>query len=256
MVDLAQSVRGKRVWVTGASSGLGRHFAKVLAAAGAEVAVSARRIDRLQSLVDETRASGNVVLPFPCDVTDPVSIDQAAKGVRMGLGGLDALVNNAGVAGGGPTLATPVNEIDRILDTNLRGALLVAQAAARLMVEGGRGGAIVNIASILGSRVSAGVVPYIASKAGLIRATEALALEWARHGIRVNAIAPGYFATEINEGFLESEAGQATLKRIPQRRIGQPQDLDAVLLLLTGDAAPYRPGATIPVDGGHLCSTL
>jgi len=256
MVDLARSVAGKRIWVTGASSGLGRHFATLLAASGAEVAVSARRVDRLQDLVKETRAAGNVVLPFPCDVTDPVSIDQAAKGVRMGLGGLDVLINNAGTAGGGPMVATPVNEIDRILDTNLRGALLVAQAAARLMIEGGRGGAIVNIASILGFRVSPGVAPYVASKAGLVRATEALALEWARHGIRVNAIAPGYFATEINEGFLDSEAGQATLKRIPQRRIGTPSDLDAVLLLLAGDAAPYMTGATIPVDGGHLCSSL
>ena len=165
------------------------------------------------------------------------------------------LVNNAGIANTAPALHLAEDDWDRVVDTNLKGAFLCAQAAARLMKDGG-GGTIVNVASILASRVAAQVAPYAASKAGLVQLTRALALEWARHGVRVNALLPGYVETEINRGFFASEAGRAMLKRIPQRRLGQPADLDGPLLLLCSDASRYMTGAEIAVDGGHLVSSL
>jgi NAD(P)-dependent dehydrogenase (short-subunit alcohol dehydrogenase family) len=167
------------------------------------------------------------------------------------LGSLDILINNSGIAPTAAAIDLDEAEWDRCLDTNLKGAWLMAQAAAHKMIEGGKGGVIVNTASILSIRVQKGTAPYAISKAGLLQMTKALALEWARYGIRVNAIAPGYIETDINRDFLKSELGQQMMKSIPQRRFGQAEDLDGALLFLTSDASQYVTGVFLPVDGGH-----
>ncbi len=172
------------------------------------------------------------------------------------FGGLSILVNNAGVSGAARAADLSESEWDQVLDTNLKGVFLVAQAVAQGMRASGRGGAIVNIASILGHRVAGGVSAYAASKAGVIQLTKALALEWARDGIRVNALCPGYIETDINREFFATEPGQQLIRRIPQRRLGQPEELDGALLLLASQAGSYITGSTIAVDGGHLVSSL
>ena len=252
---VAMSLEGRVALVTGASGGLGAHFAGVLAGAGARVAVAARRLEGCGAVRDAIRAAGGDAEVFRLDVTDAASVRVAFDAVAARFGRLDVLVNNAGISLAGPTLDLPEDDWDRVMDTNLKGPFLCAQAAARLMKDGG-GGAIVNVASILGLRVAAQVAPYAASKAGLVQLTKALALEWARHGVRVNALLPGYVETDINRNFFASEAGQAMVKRIPQRRIGTAADLDGPLLLLCSDASRYMTGAEIAVDGGHLVSSL
>lgn len=247
--------RGRVALVTGASGGLGAHFAGVLARAGFRVAVAARRVEGCAAVCDAIRAGGGEAEAFALDVADAGSVKAAFAAVSARFGRLDALVNNAGVATTAPALDLAEGDWDRVVDTNLKGAFLCAQAAARLMTENG-GGTIVNVASILGLRVAAQVAPYAASKAGLVQLTKALALEWARHGVRVNALCPGYIETDINRAFFRSDAGQAMLKRVPQRRLGQPEDLDGPLLLLCSDASRYMTGAAIAVDGGHLVSSL
>lgn len=246
---------GRVALVTGASGGLGAHFALVLARAGARVAAAARRVEGCAVVRDAIRAGGGEAEVFRLDVTDTGSVRDAFAAVEARFGGLDILVSNAGISAAGPTLDLAEEDWDRVVDTNLKGAFLCAQAAARIMTAHG-GGAIVNVASILGLRVAAQVAPYAASKAGLVQLTRALALEWARHGIRVNALCPGYVETDINRGFIESVAGQAMVKRIPQRRIGTAEDLDGPLLLLCSDASRYMTGAEIAVDGGHMVSSL
>lgn len=249
-------LRGKTALITGASGGLGGHFARTLTAAGARTILAARRLDRLGELAREIEASGGDALVVGLDVTDGSSVEAAFDEAQAAAGGVDILVNNSGVAIGRPAVDIEEGDWDRVIDTNLKGAWLMARAFARRAIERGSGGSIVNIASILGLRVAKGVAPYSASKAALEHLTRSLALEWARHGIRVNAIAPGYFETEMNQGFLDSDAGQATLKRIPLRRAGDVAELDGALLLLAGDASSYMTGSTLVVDGGHLCSTL
>ncbi|NUB07083.1 SDR family oxidoreductase [Azospirillum sp. Vi22] len=242
--------------VTGASAGLGRHFAGVLAAAGARVALAARRRESLDAAVAEIEAAGGQAIAVPLDVTDAASVRNGVREAAGALGGLDILVNNAGATVAKPALDYAEEEWDRVIDTNLKGAFLTAQETARVMREQGRGGSIVNIASILGLRVAGHVVAYTASKAGLVQMTQALALEWARYGIRVNALAPGYMETDLNRDFLATDAGQALIRRVPQRRLGRLADLDGPLLLLCSDASAYMTGAVVPVDGGHLVSTL
>ncbi|MGV8187553.1 SDR family NAD(P)-dependent oxidoreductase, partial [Pseudomonas aeruginosa] len=171
-------------------------------------------------------------------------------------GPLDVLVNNAGVSDSQPLLACDDQSWDRVLDTNLKGAWAVAQESARRMVAAGKGGSLINVTSILASRVAGAVGPYLAAKAGLAHLTRAMALELARHGIRVNALAPGYVMTDLNEVFLASEAGDKLRSRIPSRRFSVPADLDGALLLLASDAGRAMSGAEIVVDGGHLCSSL
>ena len=244
---------GKTALVTGASSGLGRHFAVLLAAQGARVILAARRREALEEACAEIVRAGGAASALALDVTDEDSVAAAFAGLSAAP---DIVVNNAGISGGGPALDIDADAFDRVIDTNLRGTFLVAQAAARSMRAAGRGGAIVNIASILGHRVAGNVSAYAASKAGLVHLTKALALEWARHGIRVNALCPGYFETDINRDFFASEAGQALVRRIPQRRLGRPGDLDGALLLLASDAGSYITGASLAVDGGHLVSSL
>jgi NAD(P)-dependent dehydrogenase (short-subunit alcohol dehydrogenase family) len=250
------SLQGRCALVTGASSGLGAHFAGVLADAGAQVWLAARRTDRLQELQARLCETGASVRSVALDVTDASSV-RAAFDAFAAAGALpDVVINNAGVGSGTPALEASEAAWDSIVDTNLKGAWLVATEAARRMVAAGAGGSIVNVASILGERVGMYVAPYAASKAGLMQLTRALALEWARHGIRVNALAPGYIATDINRDFLASPHGDKMRQRIPQRRFGEPRDLDGPLLLLASDAGRYMTGAMVAADGGHLVSGL
>ncbi|MEN5033207.1 SDR family oxidoreductase [Pseudomonas sp. TWI929] len=243
---------GRRALVTGASSGLGRHFATTLAAAGAEVVVTARRLAPLQSLVESIELAGGRARALALDVT---CRDDVCR-VLDAAGTLDVLVNNAGVSDSQPLLACDDQSWDRVFDTNLKGAWTVAQECARRMVAAGQGGSLINVTSILASRVAGAVGPYLAAKAGLAHLTRAMALELARHGIRVNALAPGYVITELNDAFLAGEAGEKLRLRIPSRRFSQPQDLDGALLLLASDAGRAMSGTEIVVDGGHLCSSL
>ncbi|MGE0388270.1 MAG: SDR family NAD(P)-dependent oxidoreductase [Gammaproteobacteria bacterium] len=247
---------GRVVLVTGASRGLGQHMAVTLARHGAKIAVTARRTDSLSATVAAVRAAGAAALAVALDVTRGESIREAAAEVERDLGPIDVLVNNAGVTASMPALEQTEAVWDEILDTNLKGPFLMAQEVARQMLRHKRGGSIVNIGSILGLRQAGAVVSYAVSKAGLTQLTRILAFEWARHGIRVNALAPGYFSTELNREFLGSDAGQALVKRIPQRRLGNPEELDGALLLLASGAGSYMTGTVIPVDGGHLVGTL
>lgn len=249
-------LKGKRVLVTGASSGLGAHFARLLAERGAVVAAAARRIDRLQDLARDCAGSPGRVVPLALDVGSTAAVAAGVAAAAAALGGLDVLINNAGVAESERALAVTEAQWDAQLDVNLKGCFFCAQAAAKLMAEQPQGGAIVNIASILGERVAASVAPYAISKAGLIQMTRALALEWARYKIRVNALAPGYVVTDINRDFFAGEAGEALKKRIPMRRAGELADLDGPLLLLCSQASRYMTGAVVAVDGGHLVSGL
>ncbi|WP_018260787.1 SDR family NAD(P)-dependent oxidoreductase [Methylobacterium sp. WSM2598] len=253
-MDLAAGLRGRHVLVTGASSGLGAHFARLCARSGAEVTVAARRRDRLDRLVEALREAGAPqASAVALDVADADSVEAAFAGLdRLP----DVVVNNAGVAEGGPALDTDLSVFDRVIATNLRGVWAVSVAAARRWRGAARGGVILNVASILGLRVAGGVGPYTVSKAGVVQMTEALALEWARYGIRVNALAPGYIDTDINRDFFATPAGEALVRRIPMRRLGQPEDLDAAFLLLATDASAWMTGVTLPVDGGHLVSGL
>lgn len=228
---------GRTALVTGASGLLGGHFCRVLAQAGARVVPAARRIDAL--------GPGALRL----DVTDEASIAECLDAA----GPLDILVNNAGVAITRPLLDHTAADWDAVMGVNLRGAFLMGIAAAKRMP---RGGSIINIASVLGERIIPGVAGYTAAKAGLLHLTRQMAVELARQSIRVNAIAPGYIASDINAEFFAGPAGQAMVKRIPQRRLGQPEDLTGALLLLASDAGAHMTGSTITVDGGHSIGSL
>lgn len=242
--------------VTGASSGLGRHFASTLARAGASVAVCARRLDEMQNLVDELQTLGVQASAVRMDVTDASSVRAGFADIEKKLGTVDLIVNNAGVASTQFLLEHDEATWDQVIDTNLKGAWLVAQEGAKRLVAAGIGGSIINIASILGERVAAGATAYAASKAGLIHLSKTMALELARYNIRVNAIAPGYFATDLNRDFLASAAGERLMSRIPQRRFARAQELDGALLLFASDAGSYITGSVLAVDGGHLVSSL
>ncbi len=247
---------GKTALVTGASGGLGRHFAGVLAGAGARVAVCARRMDKVTETVAGIESAGGKAIGVEMDVTDSAGVAAAFEAIEEQAGPVTVLVNNAGVAGGKAALDLTEDDWDRILDTNLKGAWTVAQEAAKRMAAAGGGGVIVNIASVLGLRVGKGVLPYAVSKAGLVQMTKALALELAPRNIRVNALAPGYVETELNREYLASEHGQKQLKRIPFRRPGTMEELSGPLLLLASDASDYMTGSILAVDGGHLVSSL
>ena len=249
-------IQGKVALVTGASSGLGNHFARTLAASGATVIVAARRTEKLAALVEAIGADGGNALAVAMDVNDRVSIDAAFAQAANAVGAPDIVVNNAGIAISKPSLDLTEEDWRSVLDTNLDGVWRVAQAGAKAMIAAGKGGSIVNIASILGLRVAASLLSYATSKAAVVQLTKALALEWARYGIRVNAIAPGYVETDMNREVLNSEAGQAMVKRVPQRRIGKVEDLDGALLLLASGASSYMTGSVVVVDGGHVVNSL
>ena len=248
-----EDLHGKRVLITGASSGLGAHFAATLARAGANITLAARRIAALDQVSDAIRAAGGQAETAALDVTDKASVAALFSSSRPPF---DCVVNCAGIPGSGAALDMAEAEWDRVIDTNLKGAFLVSQAAARAMKAAGTGGVIVNVASILGLRVAGHVLAYTTSKAALIQLTKATALEWARYDIRVNALCPGYIETPLNADFFATPAGQALIGRIPQRRLGRLQDLDGPLLLLCSDAGRYMTGSTLVADGGHLVSTL
>ncbi|OZI34006.1 2-deoxy-D-gluconate 3-dehydrogenase [Bordetella genomosp. 10] len=251
-----EDLQSKTVLVTGAYSGLGRHFATVLARAGARLALCGRRTALGEEVAADLRQAGAQACVIGMDVTCPDSVRAAFDGAARALGPVDVVINCAGVAITAPALDIDEAAWSGLIDVNLNGAWRVAQAGARHFRAHARPGVIVNIASILGQRVAAQVAPYAAAKAGLLHLTRALALEWARHDIRVNALAPGYIATDLNRAFFASPAGEALIKRVPQRRLGQLHDLDGPLLLLASDASAFMTGSVIDVDGGHLVSSL
>lgn len=238
--------------VTGASSGLGHHFAVALARAGAKVALGARRVDRLQEVVAEIEGFDGRALAVALDVTDSDSVREAVAAAETELGPISILVNNAGVSGGAkPALEVEEAEWLSVIDVNLNGVWRMAQEVAKHMVRLGHGGSIINIASMLGLVAVPYIPAYCASKAAVVNLTRALAVELARHDIRVNAIAPGYFESEMTHDFLGSAEGRSMIDQIPQRRSGNPAELDGALLLLASDASSYMTGSVITVDGGH-----
>ena len=246
------SLAGQRALVTGASSGLGRHFALTLANAGAEVVLAARRKDKLAEVVARISAAGGKAVAVAMDVTDRASVCTALDSV----GSIDVVVNNAGVTNSKRPLDFTDDDWQVVIDTNLTGAWIVAQETSRRMIAAKVSGSIINITSILATRVAGALSPYAASKAALKQLTHSFALELARHNIRVNSLAPGYIATDLNRDFLQSELGEKLKARIPSRRFGKLENLDGALLLLASRAGAYMTGSEIVVDGGHLVSSL
>jgi NAD(P)-dependent dehydrogenase (short-subunit alcohol dehydrogenase family) len=256
-MDLGTLLEGQRVLVTGASSGLGQHFARLFAGCGAHVLIAARRKEKLEALGVELAALGAAsVTAIAMDVADAASVEQAFATMAGAGSPLDVVVNNAGISGEGLALRQTVEQFDEVMATNVRGVWSVATQAARAWKAQARGGVIVNVASIQGERVAPGLSAYSASKAAVIQLTKNLALEWARHGIRVNALAPGYISTEINRDLWAQPYGKAMIERIPMRRLGELKDLDGALLLLASSASSWMTGSLLAIDGGHLVSSL
>ena len=244
---------GKVALITGASSGLGRHFSKTLSEAGATVILSARRVDNLIELQNELKGNSHV---FSLDVTSNESVENLFQEIKNKFGSADILINNAGVNDTRKFKDLDEESWNFVLETNLNGAFRVAKSFTDLLLEQNKPGSVINIASILGLRVGLNLTSYAAAKAGLVQLTKSMALELARSGIRVNAIAPGYILTEINDDFFKTEEGQNYIKSIPMNRLGLESELDGLLLLLASDASSFMTGSIIPVDGGHLINPL
>lgn len=247
---------GEVALVTGASSGIGRHLALLLAAAGAKVALAARRSELLVEAAREIAAEGGVALPLALDVTRAESVAAAVAAAERGLGPVSLLVNNAGVTIAKPVLEHTEADWDRVLDTNLKGAWLMAREFAAHLVAARRPGRIINIASILAERAIPWGPSYSAAKAGLVHLTRVLAMELARHRILVNALSPGFIDTDLTRDFLHSEAGKRLEARIPLRRFARPDDLDGAMLLLASPAGAYLTGIVVTVDGGHSVAAI
>lgn len=248
---------GRVALVTGASSGLGAHFARVLAGNGARVVVAARRVERLRELTDGITAAGGEARAVAMDVTDPDSVQAGFDAAEEAFGTVDLLVNNAGVAQPRSFLKSTETDWDYVMETNLKAVWRVGRAGAERMKKAGQPGSIVNIASLLGLGVQFGESMYATSKAGVVQLTRHMALELMRYRIRVNAICPGYFETEMNKDFFASEQGQDYVReRIPSQRLGDLSELSGPLLLLASDAGSFVNGVALPVDGGHLVKSL
>lgn len=250
------SLEGKVALVTGASSGFGRHFAHVLAQAGAKVVLAARRTELVEEEARKIVAAGGEACAVTMDVTDSASIRVALEEAEHALGVVSVVINNAGITIPKPLLDLSDDDWDGVVDTNLTGVALVTREASRRMIDAGECGSIVNIASIMAKRVQKALTNYAAAKAGVLQFTRAAALELAPNNIRVNALCPGYFQTELNLDWFDTEEGQALIRRIPQRRTGELAELNGPLLLLASDAGSLITGAEITVDGGHLVSSL
>lgn len=242
--------------VTGASSGLGSHFAHVLAQAGCTVAIAARRKDRLQVLAKRIQDAGGKVLVVRMDVTDIQSVESGLDLVTEQTGTITVLVNNAGTADGNHFINADRDATQSVFNINQHAVWQVAQSFCKRLIAADVGGSVINIASVAGLRPLAGAASYSVSKAAVVQLTKVMALELARYSIRVNALAPGYIATEMNTEFLQSSKGQELIRRSPMRRIGEYQELDAALLLLASTKGSFITGATLPVDGGHLVASL
>lgn len=242
--------------ITGAGSGLGRQFAQTLSEAGATVVLAARRREKLEETAETIRGAGGSAICLDLDVTDSASIAKCFDEMHEQVGVADILVNNAGIARQAFLTEITEEDWDAVLDTNLKGVFLVAQAAARAMISARKPGSIINISSVLGVRVSKALASYIAAKAGVVHLTQAMALEWSRDNIRVNALAPGYFVTEINQAEFDQGAGTMVEKLVPMGRVGDLPEIGGPLLLLASDAGSYMTGSLLAVDGGHLCGSL
>ncbi|WP_415357794.1 SDR family NAD(P)-dependent oxidoreductase [Halioglobus sp. Uisw_031] len=250
------SLEGKVALVTGASSGFGQHFATVLSQAGAKVVLAARRTELIQAEADKIIAGGGEAMAVTMDVTSSASIAAALDEIESAFGVVTIVVNNAGITI--PKLLLDLSDDDwtNVIDTNLTGVAYVARESARRMIAAGVGGSIVNIASILAERVQKALTNYAASKAAVVQFTKAAALEFAQYNIRVNALCPGYFNTDLNSEWFKTSEGQALIKRIPQRRTGTLSELNGPLLLLASDAGSLMTGSAVTVDGGHVLSEL
>jgi len=243
---------GRVAFVTGATSGLGRHFAKVLSAAGAAVALAGRRIDRLNEVKAEIEADGGKAAAIPLDVTDAKAIAPAFDKARAELGGtVDILINNAGLSRLGLAVELTAGDFDTVMATNLRAPFLLATEFARRVIAAKRDGKIVNIASIGAFRVLPGVTPYCTSKAGLAMLTQCLAREWVNKGINVNALCPGFIETELNDEWFASDGGKKQIASFPRRRLAKEADLDGLLLLLCSDASRTITGSLLTIDDGQ-----
>jgi NAD(P)-dependent dehydrogenase (short-subunit alcohol dehydrogenase family) len=258
MNDLLQpfSLEGKVALVTGASSGFGKHFATVLSQAGAKVVLAARRTELIQAEADKIIAGGGEAMAVTMDVTSSASIAAALDEIESAFGVVTIVVNNAGITIPKLLLDLSDDNWTNVIDTNLTGVAYVARESARRMIAAGVGGSIVNIASILAERVQKALTNYAASKAAVVQFTKAAALEFAQYNIRVNALCPGYFNTDLNSEWFKTSEGQALIKRIPQRRTGTLSELNGPLLLLASDAGSLMTGSAVTVDGGHVLSEL
>ena len=246
---------GKIALITGASSGLGARFAKVLAQAGAQVVLASRRVERLKELRAEIEADGGAAHVVSLDVTDYGSIKSAIAHAETEAGPIDILVNNSGVSTTQRLVDVTPEDYAFVMDTNQRGAFFVAQEAAKRMIARAKGDPkkqhrIINIASVAGLRVLPQIGIYCMSKAAVVHMTKSMAVEWGRYGINVNAICPGYISTEINEAHFETEQGRTLINMLPRKRLGQPEDLDGLLLLLASEESRFINGAIIAADDG------
>jgi len=244
------AMEGQTALITGASSGLGRHFALTLARAGAHVALCARRGDKLASLVEEIEAFDGRAMAFSMDVSDVSSIEAAVDAAETELGAINVLINNAGIAVQKNAIDISEEDYDNLFDTNTKGAFFVATAVGKRMIQHGHGGSIVNIASVAAIRAVRQLSIYSMSKIAVTQMTRSLALEWARYNVRVNAIAPGYIETEMNQAYFASEAGKKFSNTFLRRRVGVPEHLDGALMLLATSAGEFMTGETVVVDDG------